>query len=455
MNYYMNAFKDAISRAGLSEEAFSMEWCLGSFAIFSMVGESVAIFSKIRFGKVGKPLVRTPVKFDRLELFDVAIPPKKALEALCLEQFSALSGRSVIFPRNPQWACLTPEATWYSHNPERNPCYLFGKEDLGTMTPNDPQGNHIFAQIPAEVKHTILNGTGDESFYSVVDAVDWWMGRNISLAQHGDFTRPGMEVTFPLLPGNVIRVFVKQGAFFAHIEPGGVDDIYHAKLAFRLGNEFFWETVPVIGGEASFSSLPGNDFLITTLLNTVAISTYKGERRFIEHIREMAIQEDRYRSLLSNGERETCEYKELIDHKDGSVNWFIITDDLPRIMSGMANALGGSIFIGVSDDGDIIGINNGYEEMKKKWQCDSDGMVKERLVASLKRSMSNHRSNAPVCDYRWYNDGRERDVLVVEVAKNPPTVVSELKESEYWVRRGTSKYRARLEEITALLAGDS
>ena len=82
--------------------------------------------------------------------------------------------------------------------------------------------------------------------------------------------------------------------------------------------------------------------------------------------------------LISNGESEYCEFKKYIDLSDtkGSKAW-----EIDKTVCAFSNHKGGKLLIGVSDEAEVVGI----EEAKKHYLCGAEEAAASYVAAITKR----------------------------------------------------------------------
>jgi len=138
-------------------------------------------------------------------------------------------------------------------------------------------------------------------------------------------------------------------------------------------------------------------------------------------------------ALIRSGEDEHVEFKSTArwDLRTRKVNR-VLSDVVARTLAGFANSAGGSLLLGVDDDGGIVGLDLDYETLKKK---DRDGfaqflmtLVAERLGAHSCRFV--HVIFAEV-------DGRDVCRVIVEPS-NAPVYFHDGKQAHFLVRTGNA-----------------
>jgi len=138
-------------------------------------------------------------------------------------------------------------------------------------------------------------------------------------------------------------------------------------------------------------------------------------------------------SLIGAGESESLEFK-------SSVRWDVRRDCInknldaviTKSIAGFMNHLGGTLLIGVADNGDIIGIENDFKTIKKKTR---DGF--ECLIMSLVESYLGRDCCTLVhCTFQTIN---KKDICRVSIESSKlPVYVKSDKISRYFVRTGNA-----------------
>jgi len=147
--------------------------------------------------------------------------------------------------------------------------------------------------------------------------------------------------------------------------------------------------------------------------------------------------------LISQGEQENIEFKSSIrwDHEKNGVNKDIQLA-IAKSIAGMMNYRGGTLLIGVADDGTIIGIGKDLIGLRKP---DTDGF--RLLLTEIIR-------NYLGLEYSEYIHPRfegidNRTICVVSInSSSKPAFISSGNRSEFWVRAGNSTRQLDVREAT-------
>ncbi len=143
-----------------------------------------------------------------------------------------------------------------------------------------------------------------------------------------------------------------------------------AFLALRLETSFSIEMIPM----SVIFALIGGGIGFWFALYHLAIVKQHRTVRYLE--KELA--ED-LPLLINGGENEHLEFKSSVrwDHQQGKLNR-ALEGVIAKTITGFMNHKGGSLLVGVTDDGDIIGLTHDYQTLKHK---DRDGF--ERCITDI------------------------------------------------------------------------
>lgn len=161
----------------------------------------------------------------------------------------------------------------------------------------------------------------------------------------------------------------------------------------------------------------------------------------IKHIRQAY--EKSVDFLISQGEQETIEFKSSIrwDYKRGGVNKEL---QLPiaKSIAGMLNYRGGTLLVGVADDGKVLGIDKDFMGLRKP---DTDG-----FHLALTEIIRNYLSldSMEYIHVRFATiDGKQ--ICVIAIGSNKkPVFITNNNTSEFWVRVGNSTRQLNVKEAT-------
>ena len=116
-----------------------------------------------------------------------------------------------------------------------------------------------------------------------------------------------------------------------------------------------------------------------------------------------------------------------------------------RTVCSLANRHGGYLLLGVSDEGNVVGIDQAVASMSS----DTDETGRNVFKGSLRKQLQDHLTNKPVMDIRWTQiDGRL--ILLIKVQRNAPGMPCAVGDQIY-VRRGSTTRPALLDEQRDLL----
>ena len=147
--------------------------------------------------------------------------------------------------------------------------------------------------------------------------------------------------------------------------------------------------------------------------------------------------------LISQGEQETIEFKSSIrwDHKRGGVNKEL---QLPiaKSIAGMLNYQGGTLLVGVADDGTVLGIDKDFTGLRKP---DTDGF--QLALTEIIRTYLGLDSMEYIHVRFAAIDGKQ--ICVITIGPNKKPVFMTINNtSEFWVRAGNSTRQLNVKEAT-------
>lgn len=152
------------------------------------------------------------------------------------------------------------------------------------------------------------------------------------------------------------------------------------------------------------------------------------ELAFLEQERRMSVPD-----LIKGGESDRLEFKSSVrwDVKEQRVNK-ALEKVIAKTLAGFLNANGGSLIIGVDDDGQVLGLDKDYSTLKHK---NADGF--ERQITDLVRKYLGG-DICPILHFTFTTiDAQEICMITTQAAKRP-VYVSEGSNAIFYVRSGNS-----------------
>lgn len=152
-------------------------------------------------------------------------------------------------------------------------------------------------------------------------------------------------------------------------------------------------------------------------------------------------------------ESDAVEFKSTIIYPAGATGPDIDTqvEILIRTIAGFMNAKGGTLYIGVNDNGDAVGIENEYALLntskhdKKVYKCDKDGFenkIRNAIIYYL---------NSVAQDYLTVTFEEHHSHTVCKCVAEPSSTVIWFKEREAYKRTGNRTTHLRAEAIEKLI----
>jgi hypothetical protein len=178
--------------------------------------------------------------------------------------------------------------------------------------------------------------------------------------------------------------------------------------------------------------------LVGALTAAFSRRVLKQQRRMVQLTMEL---ERDLIALIAKGESRRSEFK-------SSFRWDVNEDKLNKALehpvlkslAAFLNSDGGTLLIGVSDDGTILGLARDYQTLKKK---DRDGFEQAIMTAVSSRMGTDACANLQVVFHAAAGDD------VCRIIVNPssrPVYLSQGKETEFYVRTGTSTRQLNVQE---------
>ena len=197
--------------------------------------------------------------------------------------------------------------------------------------------------------------------------------------------------------------------------------------------------------QALRGNLPGKTgfyAIVGVVLSVGGAAIYASMARRSEKIRQLsAALEDDVRQQIANGESATTEFKSTFrwDLREGRVNRSLETVVL-KTLAGYMNAQGGTLLIGVADDGSIVGLDKDYSALKKP---DRDGF-EQVLMTSVATKLG---ADACQCVQAVFHKVEGHDVCRTIISKSHrPVYLRDGETPKLYVRAGVSTRELNVQE---------
>jgi hypothetical protein len=150
--------------------------------------------------------------------------------------------------------------------------------------------------------------------------------------------------------------------------------------------------------------------------------------------------------LLKNKEDDTLEFKSSFrfDYKQLKVNK-ALESVITKTLAGFMNTMGGSLLIGVADDGSVLGLENDYNTLSRK---DRDGFT-QLLTSTISDKMG-----VPACRLVriLFHEHDGKDVCRIIVLPSPvPIYVTEDKQAHLFVRTASGTREMDVQEAMTFI----
>lgn len=151
-------------------------------------------------------------------------------------------------------------------------------------------------------------------------------------------------------------------------------------------------------------------------------------------------------ALIAQGEGEKLEFKSSFryDLHQQKVNK-ALENVIMKTLAGMMNSEGGTLLIGVADDGEIVGLERDYQTLKRK---DHDGF--EQLLNSTVAD----RLGTPACEWIkvYFHQHEGQEVCRIRVMPAPqPVYLQEGSEAKFYIRTGAGTRAMTLPEAIGFI----
>ena len=151
-------------------------------------------------------------------------------------------------------------------------------------------------------------------------------------------------------------------------------------------------------------------------------------------------------ALIKNREDDRLEFKSSFryDYKQQKVNK-ALENVIAKTIAGFMNTQGGSLLIGVADDGNVLGLEPDYNTLSRK---DSDGFT-QLITSTIAEKMG-----VPACRLVKiiFHDHEGKDVCRIIVLPSPvPIYVSEDKQARFYVRTASGTREMDVQEAITFI----
>ena len=146
-------------------------------------------------------------------------------------------------------------------------------------------------------------------------------------------------------------------------------------------------------------------------------------------------------SIIAQGESETLEFKSSFryDLRQQKVNK-ALEGVIMKTLAGMMNSEGGTLLIGVDDEGKILGLTLDYQTLKRQ---DADGF-EQALNNSIASNLG-----TPACEWVkiFFHQHEGKEVCRIRVIPAPqPVYAKEGNDSKFYLRTGSGTRALTLQE---------
>lgn len=149
-----------------------------------------------------------------------------------------------------------------------------------------------------------------------------------------------------------------------------------------------------------------------------------------------------YRDLIQRGENESIEFKSSLwwDYNENKKNKELEYQVIKTI-AAFLNSKGGYLFIGISDDGEILGLEKDYNSMSKS---NRDGFL-QSLTNAINNCLGKTGYAEMSCQIEEI-EGKEVCVIIVQKSKKPIFLKYKKNQEEFYIRANSSSQKLELKE---------
>ena len=183
---------------------------------------------------------------------------------------------------------------------------------------------------------------------------------------------------------------------------------------------------------------------IMGIISVLLMSVYSKRNKLIDQLR---VELDKnLMALISKGEDDDLEFKSSFryDYRQQKVNK-ALENVIIKTIAGFMNSRGGSLLIGVADDGSILGLEADYNTLSRK---DSDGYT-QLLMSAIADKMG-----TPACKLVkiLFHTHEEKEVCRIIVLPSPmPVYAKEDNQPRFYLRTGSGTRELDIQEAITFI----
>jgi len=150
--------------------------------------------------------------------------------------------------------------------------------------------------------------------------------------------------------------------------------------------------------------------------------------------------EEQWKNRISKGESQRIEFKSSLkyDYRTKKVN-VNLQKEIIKTIAGFSNFEGGTLFIGVDDNGSILGLKKDYKLLGRK--KDFDG-----FLIQLNNLIKKHFRGNILANFNFFSQKIEgKEICIIDVEKSSIPIFLK-PEGEFYIRSGTSTNKLNTED---------
>jgi len=187
----------------------------------------------------------------------------------------------------------------------------------------------------------------------------------------------------------------------------------------------------------------GGAFTLLIVLTIIALYSFRLKARVIELARRKTMDDvEEWQAIILKGESDTIEFKSTLrwNLKTGKVDKnleYVVV----KTVSAFLNSAGGSLFIGVADDGELLGVETDYRSFQKK--PNRDGFLL-KLSSLISQNIGKEYHKFVNVEVRAYAG---KDICrIVVAAADKPAFAKKKNSEEFYIRASAASVPLNLSE---------
>jgi predicted HTH transcriptional regulator len=235
------------------------------------------------------------------------------------------------------------------------------------------------------------------------------------------------------------------------------------KIKNRNPKDYYQDILKIIGNEKKVEEIMATHLISPLAIKCMQENDFDGfikerERTIIDELKKVTglisdeTHQQSIKELIAFGESDGLEFKSTLcwDIKEGAVNKKI-EEAILKTVAAFANSHGGTLLIGVDDNGSVLGLENDYHSL--------GDVDRDRFELHL-RNLLNHQFGTGVVTSKTkigFHRVDEKEVCQIDVTPANEPLIMKVKDKngqvteKFYVRSGNSSQEIPLSELTAYM----